>query len=230
MPLNESSATLSEIVAETIRTQLRDGVYHCGDKLAELTLSKEMNISQNTVRDALHLLIEEGWLVKRPRYGITVRQFTSISAEELFMIWGTLEKLVLQWVMLTITSAEIAHIRRLIAIAHNQAIYGNPREVQMTRFQIHAFLLMIANRPQTTTLLNQFYNQVWLLEVLRLRYAPRNAVHHRELLNGYEAVCRLMSERDSRGAQEKMFTQILNDAKPFLPVLDLIGHDDELSG
>ncbi|MDX2077091.1 MAG: GntR family transcriptional regulator [bacterium] len=226
MPLNESSATLSEIVADTIRTDLRGGVYRCGDKLAELTLSKEMSISQNTARDALYLLIAEGWLVKRPRYGITVRQFTSVSAEELFTIWGTLEKLVLQWVMTTITHAEIAHIRRLITIARDQATYGHARDMQVTRFEIHHFLLTLANKPQTTALLNQIYNQVWLLEVMRMHYAPRNAIHHRDMLNHYEAICRAMSERDLRGAQEVMVALILDDVKPFLPVLDLIGHGE----
>jgi DNA-binding GntR family transcriptional regulator len=226
MPLNESSTTLSEIVADTIRTDLREGVYRCGDKLAELTLSKEMTISQNTARDALYLLIAEGWLVKRPRYGITVRQFTSVSAEELFTIWGTLEKLVLQWVMTTITPAEIAHIRRLIIIARDQATHGHARDMQVTRFEIHHFLLTIANKPQMTALLNQIYNQAWLLEVMRMQYAPRNAIHYRDMLNYYEAICRAMSERDLRQAQDWMFTLITDDIKPLLPVLDLIGHGD----
>jgi len=226
MPHKESSATLAELVADTIRQQLRDGVYRCGDKLTELTLSKELTISQNTARDALSLLITEGWLIKRPRYGITVRQFTSDSADELFTLWGTLEKLVMHWVMKTITPAEIAHIRRQIVIARDQATYEDVRDMLNTRFGIHHFLLQIANKPQTSELLNRIYNQVWLLEVLRMNYAPRNALHHRELLNGYDMVCRAMGERNVHGAQEAIYFAIINDAKPFLPVLALIGHDD----
>ncbi|MCU0480030.1 MAG: GntR family transcriptional regulator [Anaerolineae bacterium] len=222
MPLKESSATLAEIVADTIRTQLRDGVHRCGDKLAELTLSKELNISQNTARDALALLIQEGWLVKRPRYGITVRQFTSDSADELFTLWGTLEKLVMHWVMKTITNAEIAHVNRLVLVARDQAMYGDVRDMLNTRFEIHHFLLQIANKPQTSMILHQIYNQVWLLEVLRMDYAPRNAIHHRELLNGYDMVCRAMGERNLHGAQEALYFAIINDAKPFLPVVDLL--------
>lgn len=223
MPPKKSSATLAQIVADAIRQQLRDGVYRCGDKLAELTLSKEFTISQNTARDALSLLIAEGWLIKRPRYGITVRQFTSDSADELFTLWGTLEKLVMQWVMKTITPAEIAHIRRLIAIARDQATNNDVHDMLNTRFEVHHFLLQLANKPQTTELLNRTYNQVWLLEVLRMNYAPRNALHHRELLNGYDMMCRAMGERNLHGAQEAMYFAIINDAKPFLPVLDLIG-------
>ena len=224
MPPHDSSATLTEIVADTIRIQLRDGVYRCGDKLAELTISKELSISQNTARDALNILITEGWLIKRPRYGITVRQFTSTSAEELFILWGTLEKLVIQWVMQTITAAEIAYIRRLLALALDQATYNHVRDFLNTRFEVHHFLLRLVDKPQTSIILNQIYNQVWLLEVVRMNYAPRNAIHYRELLNGYEAVCRLISERDMRGACEAMYTLIVNDAKPLLPVLDLVQH------
>lgn len=226
MPPHDASATLAEIVADTIRTQLHDGVYRCGDKLAELTISKELSISQNTARDALNILITEGWLMKRPRYGITVRQFTSASAEELFILWGTLEKLVIQWVMPTITAAEIAHIRRLLAIALDQATHNHVRDFLNTRFEVHHFLLHLVDKPQTNTILNQIYNQVWLLEVVRMNYAPRNAIHHRDLLNGYEAVCRLILERDVRGASEAMYVTILNDAKPLFPVLDLVTNAD----
>ncbi len=226
MPPHDSSATLAQIVADTIREQLRDGVYRCGDKLTELTISKELAISQNTARDALNILITEGWLIKRPRHGITVRQFTSATAEELFTLWGTLEKLVIQWVMQTITSAEIAHIRRLLALALDQAIHHHIRDFLNTRFEVHHFLLGLIDKPQTSTILNQIYNQVWLLEVIRMNYAPRNAVHQRHLLNDYEAVCRLIAERDVPGASEAMYALILNDAKPLFPVLDLVRDAD----
>lgn len=222
MSPHKSSATLAELVADTVRAQLRDGVYRCGDKLTELTISKELSISQNTARDALSILISEGWLVKRPRYGITVRDFTSASAEELFILWGTLEKLVIHWVMQTITPAEIAHIRRWLAIGADQAVHQDARDFLETRFNIHHFLLQLADKPQTSAILRQIYNQVWLLEVLRLEYAPRNAIHYREMLSGYEMVCRRLSEHDSYGAGEALYATILNDAKPLLSVLDLI--------
>lgn len=221
--MHESSATLAELVAESIRQQLRDGVYPCGARIAELTIAKEMNISQNTARDALHLLIEEGWLVKRPRYGITVRHYTSAQAEEVYLLWGTLEKLVIQWVLQTITVAEIAHIRRLISLGRDQSIWGYARDIQTTRMNIHHFLLILADKPQTTFLLQRLYNQVWLLEGVRDAYAPRTAVHYRELFNGYDTMCRALSERDLRTAQEAMYQLILEDAKPLFPILDLVG-------
>ncbi|MCL4254947.1 MAG: hypothetical protein KJ043_14380, partial [Anaerolineae bacterium] len=95
-----------------------------------------------------------------------------------------------------------------------------------TRFEVHHFLLGLVDKPQTSTILNQIYNQVWLLEVVRMNYAPRNAIHYRELLNGYEIVCRLILERDMRGTSEAMYALILNDAKPLIPVLDLVQHRD----
>ncbi len=59
-----------------------------------------------------------------------------------------------------------------------------------------------------------------------MQYAPRNAIHYRDMLNYYEAICRAMSERDLRQAQDWMFALITEDIKPLLPVLDLIGHGD----
>jgi DNA-binding transcriptional regulator YhcF (GntR family) len=67
------NATLSHIVADVLRQSLYDGVYLCGDRLVELTISQEMNVSQNTARDALGLLENEGWVTRKARHGVYVQ-------------------------------------------------------------------------------------------------------------------------------------------------------------
>ena len=59
-------STLAESVAGALRHAIFQGAYLGGERLVELTIAQEMNVSQNTVRDALRLLEKDGLVVKRP--------------------------------------------------------------------------------------------------------------------------------------------------------------------
>jgi DNA-binding GntR family transcriptional regulator len=72
----EAGATRAETVAEQIRQAIRAGAYVSGQRLVELSLAAKLNVSQNTVRDALRLLETAGWVVKRARHGLYVRSLT----------------------------------------------------------------------------------------------------------------------------------------------------------
>ncbi|WP_343419609.1 GntR family transcriptional regulator [Candidatus Flexifilum breve] len=69
-----------------------------GERLIELNLAKTMGVSQITVRDALRILEQEGWVTKNPRRGVYVRSFTSDAAEEVYALIRTFEGLAMEWV------------------------------------------------------------------------------------------------------------------------------------
>jgi DNA-binding GntR family transcriptional regulator len=49
-------STLAESVADVLRHAIFQGAYLSGERLVELTIAQEMNVSQNTAREALRLL------------------------------------------------------------------------------------------------------------------------------------------------------------------------------
>ncbi len=93
-----SGPTLAESVAAAIRAGILDGKYLSGERLIELNLAKTMGVSQITVRDALRILEQEGWVTKNPRRGVYVRSFTSDAAEEVYALIRTFEGLAMEWV------------------------------------------------------------------------------------------------------------------------------------
>ena len=109
------TSTLSQIVADVLRQSLQDGVYKCGERMVELTIADELNVSQNTVRDALRILEQQGWVHKRPRHGVYVRQFSISQAEELYALRSALEQLALKWALSTDDEAGIGGLT-----AHHQ--------------------------------------------------------------------------------------------------------------
>lgn len=216
------SATLSEIVADALRQALRDGVYACGEHLIELTIAHEMSVSQNTVRDALRLLEQEGWVVRRPRHGITVREFTPAEVEELCAVRIALEGLTLNWAQPRMTADQLAELRRIVADGQAQAEAHHLAGAREAIFAFHAALSQIAARPHTATLLQRLYNQLRLLENLRQVHVPRDRKQWRGILRDYAAVVDCLASAEPTRARAAL-TDILNrDCLSLMAMLDLV--------
>ncbi|MFW5692128.1 MAG: GntR family transcriptional regulator [Chloroflexota bacterium] len=216
------SATLAEIVADSIRQALRDGVYVCGERIAELTIAQEMNVSQNTARDALRLLEHEGWLMRRPRYGITVRAFDSTEAEELYTLRETLETLVLEWAMKSMNEDRQMHLSRIISEARIQAGMGNDRGVREAVAAFHETLVRIANRPLTASTLKPLLNQSRLLSNLRTHYDPDNRDQYARRLTDYGDLLTHIRYGDVDAAKTTLSDILQMECRQLLPVLDLV--------
>jgi DNA-binding GntR family transcriptional regulator len=160
-------STLAESVADVLRHAIFQGAYLCGERLVELTIAQEMNVSQNTVREALRLLEQDGLVVKRARYGTHIRSYTPDEALELYALWSAVESLALGWAMARITDDHLAHLARLVARMRGSILADREREALEIRFQLHTTLAEIAGRPQTGAILQRLHNQIRLLENLR---------------------------------------------------------------
>jgi DNA-binding GntR family transcriptional regulator len=87
---------LSEKVALYLRTQILLGKYPKGFHLSESQLSKELSVSRGPIREAIHLLENEG-LTKTPGNGRTlVKGYTPEDAKDLFRVRLTLESLAIR--------------------------------------------------------------------------------------------------------------------------------------
>ena len=85
------------VLSEQIKAQLMDeiitGTYKPGDRLVESSLSKQFDVSQSPVREALKGLIEMGLVVQEPYKGTTVRDISSKDLHEVFSVRAALESL-----------------------------------------------------------------------------------------------------------------------------------------
>lgn len=64
--------TLSVTIAETIRYKITVGEITPGQRLSEATLSEELDISRNTLREVFRVLTQEGLLTYAPNRGVFV--------------------------------------------------------------------------------------------------------------------------------------------------------------
>jgi DNA-binding GntR family transcriptional regulator len=213
--------TLSEIVASSLRQALYDGAYTCGERLVELTIAHDLNVSQNTVRDALRILEGEGWLVKQPRYGVYVREFALDEVVELYSLRSALETLALGWAFDRAGIDEICKLRAHVADAHENVQMGNSYAAREALLNFHTDVIRMADKPQTKRILLRLFNQSRLLENLREKHMPRTVGQWRATVNAYETLLKSLEQLDRSAAQGQIHAIIQRDGESLIPVLEL---------
>ena len=91
-----SNTTTSEIVLESLREQIINGILQPQEKLVEAEIARKFGLSRGPVREALRQLAIEGLVDYCPNKGCTVALLSPQDAYEVFFLRGSLEKLAIQ--------------------------------------------------------------------------------------------------------------------------------------
>ena len=209
-------ATLGQTVADALREALRAGTIGVGERLIELALTQKYQVSQAAVRDALHQLEREGWVMYEARRGVRVRQFSPDAAHEVFALMAEIEGLALIWaakeqprrLLLDSLRAPLEEARR----AHENGAWLE-RRVWLLRF--HAQIATLSARPQTPVLLSVLHNQATLLLTDFERHGTPDAHRDAQLL-GYEHVYGVLRFGGAEEAQTALRARIHDDGTPIV--------------
>ncbi|MFZ5722159.1 MAG: GntR family transcriptional regulator [Pseudomonadota bacterium] len=96
MPALAARETLTEQIARHLGQQIITGRYPPGQKLKELEIARELDVSSNTVREAFHIVEKRHLVSIEPRRGAFVAEITPDQVRHLydfmFMLFGELAR------------------------------------------------------------------------------------------------------------------------------------------
>ena len=202
------NATRAEGAADAIREAILSGKYLSGERLIEIRIAQKLDVSQNTVRDALRILEQEGWVVKQPRRGVYVRTFSAEAAAEIGALLTAVETMALGWAMERFDKADHVDLHKHVAAARKLACAGDQRAAFAELLAFHERIRSAAQHPLTTEVLETLYNQVRLLDALRQARAPRSLRELDERIDDHEALAHLISKGDVEAACQSLREQI----------------------
>jgi DNA-binding GntR family transcriptional regulator len=87
------AGAVAERIADALEQGILTGVHRPGERLTELTLSRELGVSQASVREALQTLEARGLVVKQPNRGTFVLEIDAVTLRHLFEVRRELESL-----------------------------------------------------------------------------------------------------------------------------------------
>ena len=167
-----SGETRAHAVADQLRADILNGVYLSGERLRELALANRLGVSQTTIRDALALLEHEGWLVKQPRHGVTVRAFTPAEAADVYDVIGLLAPLTFERAVEPARKPRLRDLNEPLDAARRAVSEKRTGAALSALLDWHVALAELAERPMTCELLTGLIRRAHLIEAVREARAP----------------------------------------------------------
>jgi DNA-binding GntR family transcriptional regulator len=109
--------TIQESVADYIRTRIVAREFKPGERLVQDELAEQLGVSRTPIREALHKLASEGYVVLSPHRGASVTEFSINELEEIYGVRIGLESYAAYLAAQRITDEELdqiaAHLREM---------------------------------------------------------------------------------------------------------------------
>ena len=174
----------------TILDRISDGTYHPGDRLKELTLAREFQVSQAPIREALRKLEAIGVLESEAYRGTRVRAITPQEMRDTYQLRGILEQSATQYI-LSFTTEDIDILEREFAAMQAAVIVGDLQNVAVHNKNFHCHIVLCCENKELVRVWKSLgvgmrarLNVQRLAESHRL---PQAIASHRKIIDAFRA-------------------------------------------
>lgn len=210
-------ATRAQSLADTLRQEIRNGKYLSGARIIELDVADDAQVSQNTVREALHILEREGWVVSSARRGTFIRSFNVEEAEEVYALWAVMSKMAYGWALERHDRVDIlAFLEPLLDSAREQYDAEIWFNASKTLFDFHNAIAHLSGHSQTIEITARLINHAQILDIFIEMRLGMTQVERDEVMNGYEHLFGVMKFGTPEEAQDALYEQIIQRGKPII--------------
>lgn len=203
-----NASSLVDLCYEAIRDGIITGRFRPGEKLNQLDLARELDVSQRTVRDALSRLVSEN-LVEQTLYkGFMVVDISVEEQEEIYELRASLEGIAMHHAVNKITDEDIDRMRSLIPLA----VIGEDSDSLQVAREANREFHMIPVRATGKRQLIRMLEQIW---DMTLTYYLRDPVTNEDRNTSHEGdfaehtlIVAALAARDAARAHREMVTHI----------------------
>jgi DNA-binding GntR family transcriptional regulator len=149
----ERHKSARDLIRSTLLKRISEGAYLPGERLKEMALAREFEVSQAPVREAFRELETLGLLVSEHYRGTRVRGISSQEFRDAYQLRGYLEEIAVQLIPTTKLKDAIPSIEALQAAMRTAALTGNADAFARANTQFHRSIVSLAS--------NQTLLKVW---------------------------------------------------------------------
>ncbi len=169
----DSYRPLRELVCETIRQAIVDGVFSPGERLMEIQLADEMGVSRTPVREAIRKLELEGFVVMIPRRGTYVADISIKDINEVYEIRTSLEVLAAGLAAERISDEELETMQRLLVEIGHHMEDGNIEKIVEIDTAFHDVLYKASRNQRLAGIINNLREQITVIRRRSMMYPGR---------------------------------------------------------
>lgn len=188
-------APLRQSVYDTLIELITCGELPPGQHLVETDIARQLGVSRQPVREALHRMEAEGWIDLRPSQGAFVHVPTDAEVGELLDVRELLEAETARLAAHNAAPAQVARLREVSARGARAAREGGLTESATTNDEFHAQVAAAAGNAVLADLASVVSLRTkWYYRLVAPQRGPGSWSEHDELIDAIEA-------HDEDGAQ-----------------------------
>lgn len=174
-----------------IKQRLLSGELAAGERVTEEGLARDLGISRTPVREAIRMLVADGFLHFKPNSGAYVAHWTDEEIRQAYDLRALLESEIAAAAALAITPAELQALEalqeRIDAAAAGRGDAALRRRSALNR-EFHSAIAAASRKTRLAAALNSTIEMPIVQQTFR-RYTPRQSkrslAHHHELLDAF---------------------------------------------
>ncbi|NIF54211.1 GntR family transcriptional regulator [Burkholderia sp. Ax-1724] len=207
----------SDYVYQMLRKHIESGELKPGDRVMEVEIAEQLEVSRTPVRDALRRLESDGMVVIEPRVGLRIASLSRGSILELYLMRELLEGTAAGLCATHATELELMELEELVR--KEKSLQGDYEALARHNRRFHEAIYHGAHNRYLEKSLNAVNDSMWLLG-RSLMYKPERAetayLQHRELLETILARDSVTAEKLARehiAAAKKVRLRALFDSQ-----------------
>jgi DNA-binding GntR family transcriptional regulator len=134
-----------DLIRRAVLKRISEGAYPPGERLKEMTLAREFDVSQAPVREAFRELEALGVLVSEHYRGTRVRKISSQETYDAYQLRGYLEEIAAQLIPLPELKQQIGSIEALQSSMRSAARTADPDGYAAANTQFHRNIVSLAS-------------------------------------------------------------------------------------
>lgn len=200
------AVTQMEIAYEYIKDRILNGVFKPSQKLTEIKLAEEINVSRNTVKKALMMLEKENLITVEMNKGATIKSFTLEEMMNYLEMREVLEGLIGRKAALNITVNDLVRLEE-IYFEMSTLIYENRfDEYSEKNRMFHQIIYQASNNPEAVKMINTIKTQLNRY-YFRTILVPGRKDHS---IKEHEAILKALQSRDPVKCEEAVKKHVMN--------------------
>ncbi|MDF9867771.1 DNA-binding GntR family transcriptional regulator [Bacilli bacterium PM5-3] len=166
--MSQIKKSAKDLAYDYIKERIISGEYAPKEKIDDVRIAKELNISKTPIREAIQVLVSQNFLNSTPKIGTTVTEIDIKDIYQLYEPLATIQGLAARIACLSIKKENIEYlvdINERIANAIRRDDFLSAMELDK---EFHNYILKIADNPYITSFSNDLIMQVQRIEFMFL--------------------------------------------------------------
>jgi DNA-binding GntR family transcriptional regulator len=202
----QQQTTIREQIYKRISELIFTGRIRSRERIVEAKLAEHLGVSRTPVREALHLLENEGVLESIPRVGYQMREIRSEEIQEIFELRKINETLAVRWTVAKITPEEIDSIERCLAESEELIQSGNLDRFTQKDAEFHELLIKGSGSVRLSEICRLLRKHLSLYRVQSLQ----DSIEAKKAQEDHRSIFDRVKARDEAGAVKAVIDHIEN--------------------